>query len=217
MKPFRLLYGEEILPIIGDFPEIGSHLPSFMLVDDQFSDVALGQFSNGPKAIITLLSLDETQHGGMRLLRDTLRFLERWPQLQIVVISVDSPSTLRRIHKEHGLPRTILLSTLRGRDFHKHFGVLITEYPLAGYTAPALIIADAGNTVLYSERLRDTLDDFSHHAIQENMSTWEMAQAEALRAAQQAAAAAQAEAEVIERGEKAVADATEAQSDKPTR
>jgi len=177
-----------------------------MLVDDRFNDVALGQFTGTPKVIITLLSLDETQHGGMRVLQETLRFIERWPHLQIIVVTVDSPSTLRRIHKEHGLPGVTLLSTLRGRDFHKHFGVLITEYPLAGYTAPALILADADNTVLYSERLRDTLDDFTFGAIQSCMDALAAAEAAARFKAEQEAAARTAEAEASEQGERAAAN-----------
>jgi thiol peroxidase len=207
MNQFKLIYGEDILPIMGDFPAPGSHLPSFMLVDDRFNDVALGQFAGAPKVIITLLSLDETQHGGMRLLQETLRFLERWPHLQTIVVTVDSPSTLRRIHKDHGLPRVTLLSTLRGRDFHKHFGVLITEYPLAGYTAPALILADANNTVLYSERLRDTLDDFTTSGVQACMEALAAAEEEARLKAEREAAARTAEAEANERGEQAAADA----------
>lgn len=207
MIQFKLLYGEEILPVIGEFPSVGTHLPSFMLVDDHFNDVALAQFSNGPKVIITLLSLDEDTHGGIRLLRETLRALERWPQLQIIVITVDSPSTLRRVHKERGMPGVTLLSTLRGRDFHKHFGVLITEYPLAGYTAPAIILADADNTVLYSERLRDTLDDFNLAPMQSVMTAIEAAEAEARRKAEEQAEKERAEAEDIARGEQAAADA----------
>lgn len=207
MIQFKLLYGEEILPVIGEFPAVGTHLPSFMLVDDHFNDVALAQFSSGPKVIITLLSLDEDTHAGMRLLRETLRALERWPQLQIIVISVDSPSTLRRVHKERGMPGVTLLSTLRGRDFHKHFGVLITEYPLAGYTAPAIILADADNNVLYSERLRDTLDDFTLAPMQSVMTAIEAADAEARRKAEEQAEKERAEAEDIARGEQAAADA----------
>ena len=206
MHPFRLVYGEDILPLVGDFPVAGSPLPSFMLVDDQFNDVALAQFASQPKAIITLLSLDENEHGGMRLLRETLRLLERWPWLQTIVISVDSPSTLRRIRKEHGLPGVHLLSTLRGRDFHKHFGVLITEYPLAGYTAPAIFIADADNQVLYSERLHDTLDDFRLGDIAKVLQQVQAEAEDIRRREEEAARRAAEEAAENERLEKAAAD-----------
>ena len=54
----------------------------------------------------------------------------------------------------------LLLSTLRGRDFHKDYGVLIAEHPFAGFTAPALVLADFTDTVLASERLPDTAASF---------------------------------------------------------
>lgn len=206
MTQFRLLYGEYILPLLGELPKQGDALPSFMLVDDQFNDVALAQFTGQPKAIITILSLDENEHGGMRLLRETLRILERSPTLQIIVVSVDSPSTLRRVRKERGLPRVTLLSTLRGRDFHKHFGVLITEYPLSGYTAPSILIADAENTILYGERLRDTLDDFKFDQMAPALEAIATAEAEAQRRVAEQQARARAEAEERERLERAMVD-----------
>ncbi len=186
MAQHRVLYGEEILPVTGEFPEAGTKLPSFMLVDDQFNDVPLEHFSGLPKIILTLLSVDENEHGGLRLLRETRRYFERWPQLHLVVITVDSPSSLRRARREHGLPGVSLLSTLRGRDFHKRYGVLISEYPLAGYTAPSIIVTDGHDQVFYSERLRDTLDDFRFDKIGELLIK---AEEEARLAAEQAAAA----------------------------
>lgn len=206
MTTFNLLYGEEILPINGEFPVAGSRLPSFMLVDDAFNDVSLARYDGQPVALITLLSFDEERHGGLRMLREALRFLERWPLLRPIAISVDSPSTLRRVRQAHGLPGVTLLSTLRGRDFHKHFGVLITAYPLAGYTAPALIVADPAGTVLYAERLRDTVDDFDFAAVERALKDWEAAEAEARRQQEEAAARQQAEAEENERQEKAAVD-----------
>ena len=185
MAQHRVVYGEEILPVTGDFPEAGTQLPSFMLVDDQFNDVPLEHFGGLPKIILTLLSIDEAEHGGLRLLRETRRYFERWPQLHLIIITVDSPSSLRRARKEHGLPGVSLLSTLRGRDFHKRYGVLISEYPLAGYTAPAIILTDGSDKVFYSERLRDTLDDFHFDKIGELLVR---AEQEAREAAEKAAA-----------------------------
>lgn len=165
MSDFMLQYGDELLPVEGDFPEVGAYLPSFMLVGDGKQDVSLEGLGGVPKLILTLLSLDEYEHGGQYLLQETRRFLERWPQISLVVITVDSPSSLARARREHGLPHVTLLSTLRGRDFHKHYGVLIREYPLSGYTAPALLLADGSNTIHYAERLRNTQDLFDFERI----------------------------------------------------
>ncbi|BAK78152.1 Redoxin domain protein [Pseudogulbenkiania sp. NH8B] len=165
MYMFTLQHRDDALQVLGDFPQVGNPLHSFMLVDENLNDVSLEQFHGSPKAIITLLSLDEQEYGGIELLQETRRFLEQWPGLRLFVISVDSPSTLRRARREHGLPGVTLLSTLRGRDFHKFYGVLIADYPLAGYTAPSLILTDSRDQVIYAERLRGTEDLFDFASI----------------------------------------------------
>jgi len=165
MHDFILQYGDEAIPVSGEFPQPDSYLPSFMLVDEYKRDIALEAFAGQPKVILTLLSLDEDEHGGLALLRDTRRFLESWPALQLIVVCVDSPSSLLRSRHEHGLPGVTLLSTLRGRDFHKQYGVLASGYPLSGYTAPAILIADGDNVILYAERLRLSNGRFNQHEI----------------------------------------------------
>ncbi|AXE29082.1 thiol peroxidase [Chromobacterium phragmitis] len=185
MEDFWVQYGDEMLPVIGDFPRKGSYLPSFMLVDDQKRDAALESFAHTPKLIVTLLSVDEDEHAGILLLRETRRFLDSWPHLKLIVITVDSPSSLARARHEHGLPNIALLSTLRGRDFHKRYGVLITEFPLSGYTSPSIILADAANVVHYSERLANTRDFFDFDAIEALLQEGEQQAIEAEREAEE--------------------------------
>ncbi|MEQ6291415.1 redoxin family protein [Vogesella sp. GCM10023246] len=164
MAQHFLRYGDESMAVGGSFPEAGQLLPSFMLVDEHLRDVALERFLGRTKLIVTLLSLDAEQ-GGLALLQQLRRKLEGWPLLQFIVISVDSPFSLHRARKEHGLPNVVLLSTLRGRDFHKHFGVLLQDYPLAGMTCPALWLVDDDDRILYAQRLENADDDFDLAAI----------------------------------------------------
>lgn len=153
-------YQDEVLEVGGTFPETGHTLPSFMLVDEQLRDVSLERFLGRTKLVLTLLSLD-AEDGGLPLLQSLRRQLEHWPLLQFIVITVDSPFTLQRIRKSHGLPQVVLLSTLRGRDFHKHFGVLLHDYPLSGFTCPALWVVDEADQILYAERLEHAEGSFN--------------------------------------------------------
>ncbi|AXK38341.1 thiol peroxidase [Crenobacter cavernae] len=170
MDGFRLQQGDDKLRVDGDFPHTGDWMPSFMLVDETLNDVSLERFLGQAKVVVTLLSLDEDAHGGLKLLQETLRHLERWPSLARIVVTVDSPFALRRARREHGLPGVTLLSTLRGRDFHRQYGVMISDYPLAGFTAPALIVGDGKDRVVYAERLADTRDGFDWLAVEVAMS-----------------------------------------------
>jgi thiol peroxidase len=40
---------------------------------------------------------------------------------------------------------------MRGRDFHKDYGVMITDPPLSGLMARAVIILDEKDRVIYAE------------------------------------------------------------------
>jgi thiol peroxidase len=170
MSKFQLCFGDETLAVEGEFPTLGQLLPSFMLVDEHLNDVALELYRTDHKILVTLLSVDIDEHAGLNLLRSLRRHLERWPSLKILAITVDSPFSLHRSRREHGMPGTILLSTLRGRDFHRYYGVLIKDYPLSGFTAPSVILADRDDKVLYSERLNDTRDEFDWERLQAAIS-----------------------------------------------
>ena len=166
LHPF--IYQEEALEVGGSFPESGQTLPSFMLVDEQLRDVALERYLGRIKLVLTLLSVDAEQ-AGLGLLQDLRRALEAWPLLQFIVITVDSPFSLQRARREHGLPQVVLLSTLRGRDFHKHFGVLLQDIPLAGVTCPALWLVDEQDTIHYAQRLDSDEHEFDLPALREKL------------------------------------------------
>ncbi|GHD74082.1 redoxin family protein [Vogesella fluminis] len=162
-------FADEWLAVDGHFPQAGDTLPSFMLVDEQLRDVSLEHFLGHDKLVVTLLSLDAPM-AGLALLQELRRQLEPWPQLQLIVITVDSPFSLARARKEHGLPYATLLSTLRGRDFHKHFGVLIQDVPLSGMTCPALWLADGDDRIYHAQRLRHEDDEFDFAGLRQQLA-----------------------------------------------
>ena len=56
------------------------------------------------------------------------------------------------------------LSLMRGRDFARDYGVLITDGPLAGVTARAVVILDAGNRVVYTQLVPEIADEPDYDA-----------------------------------------------------
>jgi len=69
----------------------------------------------------------------------------------VLVISADLPFAQARFCGAEGLNNVTTLSTLRGRDFQKDYGVLIKSYPLAGLCARAVIVLDQDDKVVYSQ------------------------------------------------------------------
>jgi thioredoxin-dependent peroxiredoxin len=49
------------------------------------------------------------------------------------------------------LDNVITLSTMRGRDFHKQYGVMIMDPPLSGLLARAIVVLDERDKVIHTE------------------------------------------------------------------
>ena len=73
------------------------------------------------------------------------------PNTVVLTISADLPFAQNRFCGAEGLNHVITLSTLRGRDFHKDYGVMIMDPPLSGLTARAVVVLDENDKVVYSE------------------------------------------------------------------
>lgn len=142
------LAGEPI-NVSGDFPQPGDAVHGFMLVDKDLKDISLSQFKGKRKVLNIVPSLDTPTCA-----TSTRRFNEEaggLPNTVVLVISADLPFAQSRFCETAGLDNVVTLSTMRGRDFHKDFGVMITDVPLSGLTARAVIVLDENDVVMHSE------------------------------------------------------------------
>ncbi len=137
----------------GRFPRVGDTAHSFMLVDTHLQDVPLSRFMGQRKLIAVVPSLDAAI--GLTIARKLERFASEIDNLVVMTVSVDTPYALSRIADSEGFRKLQLLSTLRGRDFHKDYGVMITDVPLSGLMATALLTLDMDDKVLYAELVGD--------------------------------------------------------------
>jgi thiol peroxidase len=138
----------------GSFPVVGEYAHSFLLVDAGLIDVPLSRFAGRPKVIAVVPSIDSEI--GLTIARQLDKLALDWPDETVVlVISVDTPYALSRVMDLERFRRVQLLCTLRGRDFHKDYGVMITDVPLSGLMASALIGLNSDDIVVYSELVAD--------------------------------------------------------------
>ena len=150
------------LHVEGHFPQPGEKAHSFMLVDKDLNDVALSHFVGKRKVLSIVPSVDTPTCAA-----STRVFNERASSLAntvVLVISSDLPFAQARFCGAEGLENVITLSTLRGRDFHRDYGVLITEHPLTGLTARAVIVLDTNDTVVYSQLVPEIADEPDYDA-----------------------------------------------------
>ncbi len=139
----------EPLNVAGHFPQAGETGHSFMLVDKDLKDVSLSEFAGKRKVLSIVPSIDTEVCA-----TSTRIFNQRASEMSntvVLVISADLPFAQSRFCGAEGLDKVVMLSTMRGRDFHKDYGVMITEPPLSGLMARAVVILDENDRVIYSE------------------------------------------------------------------
>lgn len=141
--------GGEPLNVGGNFPRVGDTAHSFMLVDKDLKDVSLSKFFGKRKILSIVPSIDTPTCAESTRKFNTIA--SNLPNTVVLVISADLPFAQSRFCGAEDLDKIIMLSTMRGRDFHKDYGVMITDIPLSGLLARALIVLDERDRVLYAE------------------------------------------------------------------
>jgi thiol peroxidase len=133
----------------GELPKIGSKAPDFNLVSKDLKDTSLGTFHGKKKLLNIVPSLDTPVCA-----TSTKKFNESMAgrtDAVALVISADLPFASDRFCGMAGIGNVIPLSMMRSRKFAKDYGVLIEDGPLAGITARAVVVTDAGDQVVYTE------------------------------------------------------------------
>ncbi|GLS04499.1 putative thiol peroxidase [Chitiniphilus shinanonensis] len=147
----------------GRFPRTGDTASSFMLVDVQLQDVPLSKFWGRRKVIAVVPSVDAAI--GLTIARSLESLAPSWENTVVLLVSVDTPYAMQRLLHQEDFRNFQLLSTLRGRDFHKDYGVMITDIPLSGLMATALIALDVDDTVRYAELVQDINSEPNYEAM----------------------------------------------------
>lgn len=139
--------------LYGDFPQVGKPAPSFSLVNKDLQDITLGSYAGKRKVLNIVPSLDTpTCQASARRFNKEAGSLDN---AVVINISADLPFAMARFCSSEGLANVDNLSTMRGREFMRDYGVKIADGVLAGLTARAVIVLDSNNVVRYTELVSD--------------------------------------------------------------
>jgi thiol peroxidase len=137
------------IDVAGSFPKVGDKAPAFRLVAKDLKDVSLADYAGKRKVLNIVPSLDTAVFA-----TSTRKFNEKAGGLSntvVLVISADLPFASSRFCAAEGLTNVVTLSTLRGREFMKSYGVEIASGPLAGLCARAVVVLDEDDKVVHAE------------------------------------------------------------------
>ena len=133
----------------GDLPKVGSKAPDFRLTDKDLKDCSLLTWAGKKKLISIVPSLDTPVCAlSTKKFNDHAR---EHPDTVILTVAADLPFAMKRFCGNEGLENVVPLSLMRDRKFAEDYGVLITDGPLAGITARAIVVLSAEDTVKYVE------------------------------------------------------------------
>lgn len=146
----------------GQLPAVGSKAPSFSLVAKDLSDATLASFDGKRKVLNIFPSIDTPTCA-----TSVRKFNEKASQLDntvVLCISADLPFAQARFCGAEGLSNVVTLSTMRGHDFLKHYGVAVASGPLAGVAARAVVVLDEHDKVLHTELVGEIANEPNYDA-----------------------------------------------------
>jgi thioredoxin-dependent peroxiredoxin len=147
----------------GELPATGSTAPDFHLVDGELNDVHLGNYS-GKKKILNIVPSLDTPTCATSTRTFNKKVADRGDDVVVLVISADLPFAQGRFCETEGLRNVVPLSLMRTRAFAKDYGVLLTDGPLAGITARAVVVIDEHDKVIYTQLVPEIADEPNYEA-----------------------------------------------------
>lgn len=146
----------------GELPALGGQAPDFKLVSGKLDEVTLKDFA-GKKKVLNIFPSVDTPTCATSVRTFNQRATEA-PGVVLLQISADLPFAQGRFCSSEGLDRVQPLSMMRDRDFARDYGVLITDGPLAGLSARAVVVLDENNRVLHSELVPEIAQEPDYEA-----------------------------------------------------
>lgn len=146
----------------GDLPEVGATAPDFVLTRRDMSDVALKDYA-GKKIVLNIFPSIDTPVCAMTVRRFNTE-IDKFGNAVAICASMDLPFAHQRFCGAEGLENVISASELRNRDFGDRYGVRITDGPLAGLLARAVVVIDENGKVIYTQMVPEIAQEPDYEA-----------------------------------------------------
>lgn len=131
--------------LAGNLPEAGAVAPEFELTGSDLSDIRLSDLK-GKRVVLNIfpsLDTDVCAASVRRFNQDAVSF----PDTVVLCVSKDLPFAAARFCSINGIENVRTASAFRS-DFGERYGVEMTDGPLRGLLARALVVIDADGRVL---------------------------------------------------------------------
>jgi thioredoxin-dependent peroxiredoxin len=148
--------------IAGNLPAKGSIAPEFVLTKTDLSDVRPAEL-RGKKVLLNIFPSLDTPVCATSV-RTFNAKASAHPEAIVLCVSKDLPFAHSRFCVAEGLERVVPASELRGQSFGESYGVRITEGPLAGLFARAVVVLDEQGKVIYQQLVPEIAQEPDYEA-----------------------------------------------------
>lgn len=145
----------------GDLPAKGNSAPDATLVKTDLSEIRISEFK-GKRVVLNIFPSVDTP----TCAQSVRAFNEQASQLDntvVLCVSQDLPFAMARFCGAEGLDQVIPASAFRS-SFAEDYGVKMTEGPLTGLDARAVVVLDETGKVRYTQLVSEVADEPDYEA-----------------------------------------------------
>ena len=147
---------------VGSLPDVGSDAPAFTLVKTDLSETNLSDYA-GKTVVRNIYPSVDT---GICAL-STKHFnadLNGMENTVVLCVSADLPFAHGRFCEAEGLENVTSCSVFRNDSFGSDYGVTITDGPLTGLLARAVVVINGDGKVTYTEQVPEIVQEPNYDA-----------------------------------------------------
>lgn len=137
-------------------PQVGVMAPNFTAVKASLAEAKLEEY-RGKKVVLNIFPSIDTGVCAASVRRFN-KVASEMADTAVLCISKDLPFAQARFCGAEGLENVETLSAFRGDSFEKGYGLSMTDGPLQGLLARAVVVIDKDGKVVYTE----LVDDITH-------------------------------------------------------
>lgn len=144
---------------IGELPKVGTLAPNFTLVNAQLENVSLADYK-GKNIILNIFPSLDTRVCATSV-RKFNQEVAKLDNTVVLAVSADLPFASGRFCSAEGIENVIPASVFRNLEFGKDYGVLMTDGPLQGLLARAVVVIDPKGYISYIELVSEITQELN--------------------------------------------------------
>jgi thiol peroxidase len=146
----------------GDLPAVGSTAPEFKLIGNDLSESTIASF-DGRNVVLNIFPSLDTPVCATSV-RQFNQKAAATGNTAVVNVSMDLPFAHKRFCESEGIDNVTNLSAFRSPEFGQDYGVLITDGPLQGLFARAIVVINDRNEVVHTQLIPEIAQEPDYDA-----------------------------------------------------